>query len=257
MKGLHTGTEKAAPAWKEWRREFCWEEEPVLAVSGVRLELPEGIPGLRRLERWCRRLEGAWAARWERELYPRACTAARQAREVSHPFRPWEASLTGAVTLHTPECLSLYYDAAERTGGPHGVTLRQGSAWALPGGSPLTLGELFPPGFRWRAWALAEVERQLRARLSAGGVLVRARLGGAAAPQLRSGAFLFDGGGACDLLSTLLHRALCGGDSGLFSRNPGPERKYPGGIAVFLHFLPCQPCRRGVIIKGVPGETPS
>ena len=111
---------------------------------------------------------GAWAARWERELYPRACTAARQAREVSHPFRPWEASLTGVVTLHTPECLSLYYDAAERTGGPHGVTLRQGSAWALPGGSPLTLGELFPPGFRWRAWALAEVERQLRARLSAG-----------------------------------------------------------------------------------------
>ena len=99
MKGLHTGTEKAAPAWKEWRREFCWEEEPVLAVSGVRLELPEGIPGLRRLERWCRRLEGAWAARWERELYPRACTAARQAREVSHPFRPWEASLTGAVKL--------------------------------------------------------------------------------------------------------------------------------------------------------------
>ena len=140
----------------------------LLGVSGVRLELPEGIPGLRRLERWCRRLEGAWAARWERELYPRACTAARQAREVSHPFRPWEASLTGAVTLHTPECLSLYYDAAERTGGPHGVTLRQGSAWALPGGSPLTLGELFPPGFRWRAWALAEVERQLRARLSAG-----------------------------------------------------------------------------------------
>ena len=70
MKGLHTGTEKAEPTWKEWRREFCWEEEPVLAVSGVRLELPEGIPGLRRLERWCRRLEGAWAARWERELYP-------------------------------------------------------------------------------------------------------------------------------------------------------------------------------------------
>ena len=43
MKGLHTGTEKAEPTWKEWRREFC-----------------------------CRRLEGAWAARWERELYPRA-----------------------------------------------------------------------------------------------------------------------------------------------------------------------------------------
>ena len=37
MKGLHTGTEKAEPTWKEWRREFCWEEEPVLAVSGVRL----------------------------------------------------------------------------------------------------------------------------------------------------------------------------------------------------------------------------
>ena len=222
MKGLHTGTEKAAPAWKEWRREFCWEEEPVLAVSGVRLELPEGIPGLRRLERWCRRLEGAWAARWERELYPRACTAARQAREVSHPFRPWEASLTGVVTLHTPECLG-----AVSAGIPvEGMGAGGGGAAA--------------PGSAVR-----------------GGVLVRARLGGAAAPQLRPGAFLFDGGGACDLLSTLLHRALCGGDSGLFSRNPGAERKYPGGIAVFLHFLPCQPCRRGVIIKGVPGETPS
>ena len=124
--------------------------------AGILLGGGAGARGLRRLERWCRRLEGAWAARWERELYPRACTAARQAREVSHPFRPWEASLTGAVTLHTPECLSLYYDAAERTGGPHGVTLRQGSAWALPGGSPLTLGELFPPGGghgRWRRWS--------------------------------------------------------------------------------------------------------
>ena len=30
MKGLHTGTEKAAPAWKEWRREFCWEEVSTL-----------------------------------------------------------------------------------------------------------------------------------------------------------------------------------------------------------------------------------
>lgn len=136
MKGLHTGTEKAAPAWKEWRREFCWEEEPVLAVSGVRLELPEGIPGLRRLERWCRRLEGAWAARWERELYPRACTAARQAREVSHPFRPWEASLTGAVTLHTPECLSLYYDAAERTRGPPRRHPAAGKRLGAAGGAP-------------------------------------------------------------------------------------------------------------------------
>lgn len=256
MKGLHTGTEKAAPAWKEWRREFCWEEEPVLAVSGVRLELPEGIPGLRRLERWCRRLEGAWAARWERELYPRACTAARQAREVSHPFRPWEASLTGAVTLHTPECLSLYYDAAERTGGPHGVTLRQGSAWALRG-EPPDAGGAVSAGIPVEGMGAGGGGAAAPGPAVRGGVLVRARLGGAAAPQLRPGAFLFDGGGACDLLSALLHRALCGGDSGLFSRNPGAERKYPGGIAVFLHFLPCQPCRRGVIIKGVPGETPS
>ena len=252
MKGLHTGTEKAEPTWKEWRREFCWEEEPVLAVSGVRLELPEGIPGLRRLERWCRRLEGAWAARWERELYPRACTAARQAREVSHPFRPWEASLTGAVTLHTPECLSLYYDAAERTGGPHGVTLRQGSA-----GEPPDAGGAVSAGIPVEGMGAGGGGAAAPGPAVRGGVLVRARLGGAAAPQLRPGAFLFDGGGACDLLSTLLHRALCGGDSGLCSRNPGPERKYPGGIAVFLHFLPCQPCRRGVIIKGVPGETPS
>lgn len=256
MKGLHTGTEKAAPAWKEWRREFCWEEEPVLAVSGVRLELPEGIPGLRRLERWCRRLEGAWAARWERELYPRACTAARQAREVSHPFRPWEASLTGVVTLHTPECLSLYYDAAERTGGPHGVTLRQGSAWRCRG-EPPDAGGAVSAGIPVEGMGAGGGGAAAPGPAVRGGVLVRARLGGAAAPQLRPGAFLFDGGGACDLLSTLLHRALCGGDSGLFSRNPGPERKYPGGIAVFLHFLPCQPCRRGVIIKGVPGETPS
>ena len=257
MKGLHTGTEKAAPAWKEWRREFCWEEEPVLAVSGVRLELPEGIPGLRRLERWCRRLEGAWAARWERELYPRACTAARQAREVSHPFRPWEAYLTGVVTLQTPECLSLYYDAAERTGGPHGVTLRQGKRLGAAGGEPPDAGGAVSAGIPVEGMGAGGGGAAAPGSAVRGGVLVCARLGGAAAPQLRPGAFLFDGGGACDLLSALLHRALCGGDSGLFSRNPGAERKYPGGIAVFLHFLPCQPCRRGVIIKGVPGETPS
>ena len=79
---------------------------------------------------------GAWAARWERELYPRACTAARQAREVSHPFRPWEASLTGVVTLHTPECLSLYYDAAERTGGPTASPCGREAPGRCRGGAP-------------------------------------------------------------------------------------------------------------------------
>ncbi|UQT50810.1 RsiV family protein [Flavonifractor plautii] len=35
------------------------------------------------------------------------------------------------------------------------------------------------------------------------------------------------------------------------------RKKIPRRNSCFLHFLPCQPCRRGVIIKGVPGETPS
>ena len=112
---------------------------------------------------------GAWAARWEREALsqglhgrpagqgglpplPAVGGIPHRRRDPPHPGVPEPGSTT----------------PRSGPGGPHGVTLRQGSAWALPGGSPLTLGELFPPGFRWRAWALAEVERQLRVWLSAG-----------------------------------------------------------------------------------------
>ena len=157
--------ESRAPVWREREKTLAWEGEPVLTYTVKALALPTAPA---RLERYYRRTEAAWTARWEKILYPRACAALRAARAASRPFRPWEASLTPAVTLDAPERLSLTVDAVERLDGPHAVTLRRGDAWALPGGKPLALAELFPAGFRWRRWVLEEVARQLRARQASG-----------------------------------------------------------------------------------------
>lgn len=153
------------PVWKGWERTLLWEGEPALVCTVQPLALPACPP---RTARYYRRLEQAWSARWEKRLYPMACAALRAARAASRPFRPWEASLSAAVTLHTEERLSLTVDAAERLDGPRAVTLRLGDAWSLPGGRPLALSELFPPGAPWRRQALAAAEKQLRARQEAG-----------------------------------------------------------------------------------------
>lgn len=155
----------AAALWREREKTLAWEEEPVLIYTIRSLALP-AAPA--RVERYYRRVEAAWTARWEKVLYPRACAALRTARAASHPFRPWEARLSAAVTLDTPERLSLYWEASELLDGLHTATLRWGDTWALPGGKPLALGELFPAGFPWRRWVLEEAARQLRARQAAG-----------------------------------------------------------------------------------------
>ena len=148
------------PVWRGWERTLSWEGEPVLLCAVRPLSLPR-CP--ERLARYCRRLEEAWRARWEKVLYPRACAALRAAREGSRPFRPWEASLSAAVPLGTPERLSLTVDTAERLDGPAAAVLRLGETWDLSGRRPVSLGELFPPGFRWRRWVREAAARQLRA----------------------------------------------------------------------------------------------
>lgn len=165
MKSGRTG--QAAAGTPE-ERIFSWEGEPALVCTLAAPELPAGGGGMGRIAQWCRRLERAWAARWEAVLYPRACAALRDARALSRPFQPWTASLSGRVTLASKGRLSLVYDAAERLDGPHRVSLRTGMTWALPSGAPLPLSALFPPGFPWRRRALETAAEQLRARQEAG-----------------------------------------------------------------------------------------
>lgn len=157
--------ESPVPVWREREKVFTWEEEPVLLCKLCSLQLS---PGLERPGRYYKRLEAVWTARWEKLLYPRACAALQAARTASRPFRPWEASLTGTVTLCTPERLSLCLEAAERLDGPHTVVLRHGDTWELPACRPVPLSALFPAGFGWRRWVLDEVARQIQARQQAG-----------------------------------------------------------------------------------------
>ena len=64
--------ESRAPVWREREKTLAWEGEPVLAYTVKALALPTAPA---RLERYYRRTEAAWTARWEKILYPRACAA--------------------------------------------------------------------------------------------------------------------------------------------------------------------------------------
>lgn len=153
-----------------WRKDLSWEGEPVLSFSICFPKYPDTGRGLRRMGRYYRQVADTWRARWEGPLYQAACTAAQEARATSRPFSPWTCSLTWQTTFQSEDMISLCLDAAERTGGSHVLTLRQGDTWLLPEGTPLPLSALFP-GRRWRAQVLGQVRHQISARLASGSSL--------------------------------------------------------------------------------------
>ena len=154
-----------------WRRVLKWEEEPVLTLSLRWPKLSEDLPGTRRVGRYYRQVSEQWKARWETELYQRACEGAAAARAASRPFQPWTASLDFALTHREGGLLSLYQDAAEYAGGAHPITVRRGDTWSLPSGTPRSLSSFFPPRSRWRRRVLEEAAAQVQARISAGEAL--------------------------------------------------------------------------------------
>lgn len=152
----------------QWERTLNWEGEPVLSLSLQTPKLPEDAPGLRRIGRYYQRFAQQWRARWEGPLYVQACACAKAMRARSYPFRPWEARLTFQVTHQTGALLSVCLDAYEYAGGAHGLTVRHGDTWELPGGTPRTLASFFPPRCPWRRLALEQVQADIRRRLGTG-----------------------------------------------------------------------------------------
>lgn len=139
------------------------EGETVLLTAKARWPRLEGeYPGCGRVNRYYEALADRWKKRWAGPLL----TEARAGAGPETP--PWEASLDFTVTFFQEGLLSLYWEVSENTGGRRPRRLRQGDAWRLPQGLPLTLRELLPPRRWWRGPVLEEVRRQIGERVNAG-----------------------------------------------------------------------------------------
>lgn len=146
----------------QYRQTFRQGEAVLLTASARWPRFREDAPGLKRINRYYDALADRWQKRWEGPLLARAKAA------CGPETPPWQADMTFTLTLFTPELFSLYLDITEDTGGRRPHRLRLGDTWHIPSGVPLTLRELLPRQRWWRRPVLAEVRRQIGARLTTG-----------------------------------------------------------------------------------------
>lgn len=195
-----------------YRQTFKDGERVLLTVRADWPQLEGNCPGVRRANRYCDALARSWQKRWEGHLQQ----AARAAAGPDTP--PWEAGMDFTVTLLRDDLVSFYLDIWEDVGQARPRRLRLGEAWSLPDGVPLTLQELLPPDRHWKRRVLAEVRRQIGARLDAGESLYYADW-----PRLTGARFSSQ-------------RFFCGKD--------GPALFYPiGSIAPALEGFPTFPLK--------------
>ena len=144
-----------------YRQVFKEGEAALLTVTARWPRLEESAPGPRRVNRYYDALFAHWRRRWEGPLLERAKAAA------GPETPPWAASLDFTVARSDPEVLSLWWEAAEETGGRK-RRVRRGDVWALPAGVPLSLWELLPRR-RWQRGAVMEcIRAQIGQRLRTG-----------------------------------------------------------------------------------------
>lgn len=163
----------AEPGCRE--RVFEADGAKLLTVRARWPRLEETCPGARRLNRYYDALADRWLKRWEGPLQAqaRAALAAGDAEAsasggAGSRSLPWRASLDFTVTLFRDGVLSLYLDAVEEVGARRPRRVRQGDAWRLPSGVPLTLRELLPRRRWWRGPVLEAARRQAGRQLQAG-----------------------------------------------------------------------------------------
>lgn len=150
-------------------RSFHDGDARLLAVRARWPRLEESSPGARRINRYYDALADRWLKRWEGPLQERARAAlAGGAESAGAAGLPWSASLDFTLTLFQDGVLSLYLDAVEDVGQRRPRRVRQGDAWLLPSGVPLTLRELLPRRRWWRLPVLEEVRRQAGRQVQAG-----------------------------------------------------------------------------------------
>lgn len=148
-------------------RVFLDGEVKLLTVRARWPHLEETSPGAVRINRYYDALADRWLKRWEGPVQARA-KAALAAGSPEGEKLPWSASLDFTVTLFQDGVLSLYLDAAEEVGHRRPNRVRQGDAWLLPSGIPLTLRELLPRRRWWRGPVLEAIRRQAGRRLQSG-----------------------------------------------------------------------------------------
>lgn len=142
-------------------------EVTLLTVRARWPRLEETSPGIRRLNRYYAALADRWLKRWEGPLQARARAVLAEGGAGMETL-PWSASLDFTVTLFQDGVLSLYLDTVEAVGTRRPRRVRQGDAWLLPSGVPLTLRELLPRRRWWRGPVLEAVRRQAGRQLQAG-----------------------------------------------------------------------------------------
>lgn len=153
---------------QQWKRVMKRDGEPVLTLS-IRRPAFADTGKTARMERYFAQFAQQWKTRWEALLFPRACQALTNAREISKPFIPWQAELDYTVTLWRPPLLSLRLDALET--GPNAKPLRvcMGETWDCACGYPRTLRSFFPAkAHRWRKALLDSLRDQAAQQLASG-----------------------------------------------------------------------------------------
>lgn len=140
--------------WQQVRRTLTLEGEPVLEYTLSWPEVAGAGLGGRWINRYYARLAGAWRARWEREVYWKACLELGERREKARPFTPWRGELGGEVTLLEGGLLSLRFTGWETRGDGRPSRVRWGDVWKVRQGAPCPLKELFGKqrGWRRRLW---------------------------------------------------------------------------------------------------------
>jgi len=167
------------------------EGEAVLLTVRARWpRLEETCPGLRRVNRYYGELADRWRKRWAGPLLTRAKAAGR-----APDAPPWRATLDFTVTLLREDLLSLYWEAAEDTGGRRPRRMRQGDVWRLPEGVPVALRELLPQRRWWRGAVLEEVRRQIGERIRSGEAAFYEDWPGLASRKFSPGRFFLTGEG--------------------------------------------------------------
>lgn len=146
--------------WQEAGRTLTLEREPVLEYTLSWPEVTGAGLGGRWISRYYARLAKSWQARWEREIYWRACLELGERRARARPFTPWQGELRGEVTLLEGGLLSLRFTGREKRGDGPLNRVRWGDVWKVRQGAPCPLRELAGKRRGWGRQLWKELFRQ-------------------------------------------------------------------------------------------------
>ncbi|OJU08061.1 MAG: hypothetical protein BGN88_05885 [Clostridiales bacterium 43-6] len=144
---------------REFKKEFTYENEPVLQVS---IQYPEvalfgNKAAADNINRFYKNNAKAYFTYASTKLLSDAISNYEYARQNKFPFHMYDAVMKYTVTLNANCYLSTYIDQYEYTGGAHGNTVRTSQNFSLKSGRGVLLPQLFPPGVSYRKMILSQI----------------------------------------------------------------------------------------------------